>query len=135
MNDQIAKEYYDKRICLGLIIDTKQTTVAMYTSMINKIIKRLNKISFPTMYPLFRFQSLTLTGNGYHLLDHWNSISKFLEGPLLLSGNRVYSPDTAPSITTRSIWIVTFPNELCHHIKKLEGLSGNNVWGKITQDE
>lgn len=31
----------------------------------------------------------------------------------MLSGNRVYSPATAPSITTRSIWIVTFPNLLC----------------------
>ena len=59
-------------------------------------------------------------GNGYHLLDHWNSISKFLEGPLLLSGNRVYSPDTAPSITTRSICIVTFPNELCHQWRTIE---------------
>lgn len=50
-----------------------------------------------------------------HLLDHWNSISKFLEGPLLLSGRRVYSPATAPSTTTRSIWIVTLPNLLCCH--------------------
>lgn len=53
-----------------------------------------------------------------YLLDHWNSISKFLEGPLLLSGIRVYSPATAPSITTRSIWIVTFPKELCCWIKR-----------------
>lgn len=49
----------------------------------------------------------------YHLLDHWNSISRFRGGPLLLWGNKAYSPATDPSITTRSIWIVTFPNLLC----------------------
>lgn len=72
------------------------------------------------------FQACTMFQS--HLLDHWNSISKFLEGPLLLSGNRVYSPDTAPSITTRSIWIVTFPNELCHRIKIL--IRSGSVWAK-----
>ena len=49
------------------------------------------------------------------MFDHWNSISRFLLGPLLLSGSRVYSPATEPSMTTRSIWIVTFPNDFYNH--------------------
>lgn len=46
----------------------------------------------------------------------------------MLSGNRVYSPATAPSITTRSIWIVTFPNEFCHQMIKREPVKMQFNW-------
>lgn len=78
--------------------------------------KKISSNIFPPNYTIrSRLQVTSLMD--LYLLDHWNSISKFRDGPLLLSGNSVYSPATAPSITTRSIWIVTFPNELCHQIK------------------
>jgi hypothetical protein len=63
-----------------------------------------------------------MSAYGY-LFDHWNSISRFLLGPLLLSGSKVYSPATEPSITTRSIWIVTLPNDFCSHKETLRILS------------
>lgn len=85
------------------------------------------KSVFPTwsynfLHPKFSISGkkiITSVAFFFHLLDHWNSISKFLD-PLLLSGNKVYSPATAPSITTRSIWIVTFPKELCCYKKNKE---------------
>lgn len=47
-----------------------------------------------------------------HLLDHWNSISSVREVPSrLVSGTRLYWPLIVPSITTLSIWMVTFPKE------------------------
>lgn len=63
-----------------------------------------------------------------YLFDHWNSISRFLLGPLLLSGSKVYSPATEPSMTTRSIWIVTLPNDFCSH--KFKTLRMLSQWRK-----
>ncbi len=57
--------------------------------------------------------------NSYRF-DHWNSTSKLRAEPsLLVSGCRVYCPLTVPSITTRSIWMVTLPSEPCQKHSKL----------------
>lgn len=58
----------------------------------------------------FFFAEITITpirlltiSRSCYLLDQCNSISRFLGGPLLLTGNSVYSPETAPNITIRLI--------------------------------
>lgn len=105
----------------------------IYTDMINN--QNMKLFFFGMKSPFFNMFAMQFNWQriinhftiGSIVLDHWNSSSKFREGPLLLSGNRVYSPATAPSITTRSIWIVTFPNEFCHQIKR-ERVKMQFIW-------